>query len=155
QGYEFDAVIAASVLAREVADVEECLERLDRVHGLVRLVREQEFPDGTPTLRYRFVHVLYQNTLYADVPPSRRTEWSAAVAQALLDRYGRQNAVIASEAALLFEKARDWAQAAECFYLAARYPLRLHAHREAAVLARCGLDMLDRLPDSPDRARQE
>src|SRR6185295_2271708 len=96
QGYEFDAVIAAGVLTREVADVEERLERLDRVRGLVRLVREQEFPDGTPTLRYRFVHVLYQNTLYADIPPSRRAEWSAAVAQALLDRYGRQNAVIAS-----------------------------------------------------------
>jgi tetratricopeptide (TPR) repeat protein len=155
QGYEFDAAIAAGVLARNPADVEERLELLDRVQGLVRLVREQELPDGTLTLRYRFVHVLYQNALYAGASPSRRADWSAAVARALLAHHGSQNAVIASEAALLFEKARDWAQAAECFYLAARYPLRLHAHREAAVLARCGLKMLARLPDWPDRARQE
>lgn len=155
QGYEFDAAMAAGVLARNAAEVEERLELLDRVHGLVRLVREQEFPDGTLTLRYRFVHVLYQNALYAAVPPSRRAEWSEAVAHALLAHHGSQNAVVASEAALLFEKARAWAQAAECFYLAARNPLRMHAHREAAVLARCGLEMLARLPESPDRARQE
>ena len=68
----FDAAVAAGVLAQSAADVEERLERLDRVHGLVRLVREQELPDGTLTLRYRFVHVLYQNSLYANVPPSRR-----------------------------------------------------------------------------------
>jgi tRNA A-37 threonylcarbamoyl transferase component Bud32/tetratricopeptide (TPR) repeat protein len=155
QGYEFDAAIAAGVLARSAAEVEERLELLDRVHGLVRLVREHEFPDATVTLRYRFVHVLYQNALYAAVPPSRRAQWSAAVAQALLDHHGSQNAVIASEAALLFENARAWGRAAECFYLACRHPLRLHAHREAAVLARCGLEMLARMPENADRARQE
>jgi tetratricopeptide (TPR) repeat protein len=155
QGYQFDAAVAAEVLARSPADVEERLEVLDRVHGLLCLVREQEFPDGTLTLRYRFVHVLYQNSLYAAVPPARRAEWSSAVAKALLAHHGSENAVIASEAALLFEKARDWARAAECFELAARNPLRLHAHRETAVLARCGLETLDRLPESPDRSRQE
>lgn len=155
QGYEFDAFIAAEVLARNVADVEERLEYLERVHGLVCLVRELEFPDGTLTLRYRFVHVLYQNSLDAAAPPSRRSQWSAAVARALLSHHGKQNAVIASEAALLFEKARAWALAAECFYLAVRYPLCLHAHKEAAVLARRGLEMLARLPDSPERALQE
>jgi tRNA A-37 threonylcarbamoyl transferase component Bud32/tetratricopeptide (TPR) repeat protein len=155
QGYEFDAAIAAGILARKAADVEERLELLDRVHGLVRFVREHELADQTVTLRYRFVHVLYQNALYAAVPPARRAEWSAAVAQALLDHHGSQNAVIASEAALLFEKARAWAQAADCFYQAARHPLRLHAHRESAVLARRGLEVLARLPESADRARQE
>jgi len=155
QGYEFDAALAAGVLARSAADVEERLDLLDRVHGLVLLVREHELPDGTLTLRYRFVHLLYQNALYAAVPPSRRAEWSAAVAQALLTHHGSQNAVVASEAALLFEKARDWSSAAECFYLAARCPLRSHAHREAAVLARSGLAMLARMPETPDRARQE
>lgn len=155
QGYEFDAVVVAGVFGQTAADVEERLEHLDRVHGLVRLVREVELPDGTLTLRYRFVHVLYQNSLYASVPPSRRAEWSAAVAHALLAHHGNQNAVIASEAALLFKKARAWAKAAECFDLAARYPLRLHAHREAAVLARSGLEMLERLPETPERASQE
>src|SRR5262249_55666927 len=49
QGYEFDASIAAGVVARSVADVEERLELLDRVHGLVRFVREHELADQTVT----------------------------------------------------------------------------------------------------------
>jgi len=61
QGYEFEAAVVAQALARDAADVEEQLQGLERVHAFVKLVREHEFPDRTLTLRYRFVHVLYQN----------------------------------------------------------------------------------------------
>src|SRR5262249_57550006 len=81
QGYEFDSGVVAEVLDLDPAEVEERLEVLDRVHGLVALRREQEFPDGTLVLRYQFVHVLYQNTLYAALPPTRRAAWSAAAAE--------------------------------------------------------------------------
>lgn len=155
QGYEFDAAVVSSVLARDAAEVEERLERLDRGQGLVRLVREHEFPDGTLTLRYRFVHVLYQNSLYGLILPARRKQWCAAVAEALLDLHRGQRELPASELALLFENARDWLRAAHYFSRAARSPLRLHAHREAAMLARRGLEMLSRLPDSPARAHEE
>src|SRR5262249_32096822 len=56
QGYEFDSGVVARVLDLDAADVEERLDALDRVHALVRLRREQEFPDGTLVLRYQFVH---------------------------------------------------------------------------------------------------
>ena len=72
QGYEFDSAVVAQALARDAAEVEERLGELDRVHAFVRLVREQEFPDRTLMLRYRFVHVLYQNALYASLGPARR-----------------------------------------------------------------------------------
>ena len=42
---------------------------------------EHEFPDRTLTLRYGFVHVLYQNALYASLRPTRRAALSAAVAR--------------------------------------------------------------------------
>src|SRR5262249_47621424 len=58
QGHEFDSAVLAGALALDAADVEERLQVLDRVHGLVRLVRESEFPDHTLTLRHAFVHVL-------------------------------------------------------------------------------------------------
>ena len=76
QGPEFDSAVVAGVLGRDAAEVEERLDFLDRVHGLVRLVREHEFPDRTLTLRYRFVHVLYQNALYATLRPTRRASSS-------------------------------------------------------------------------------
>ena len=51
------------MLAQDPADTEDMLQSLDRVHGLVQLLREQEFPNQLFSLRYQFVHVLYQGAL--------------------------------------------------------------------------------------------
>src|SRR5262249_41487426 len=45
QGYEFDSAIVAGAMEMDAAEVEERLQRADQVHGLVRLLREYEFPD--------------------------------------------------------------------------------------------------------------
>jgi predicted ATPase len=155
QGPEFDAAVAARVLDRQAADVEERLEVLERVHALVRLVRQQAFPDGTFTLRYSFMHALYQNALYAALQPTRKADWSAAAAQALLGHYGEQSAAVAAELALLFEAARDPARAAHYFLQAAENAVRVSAHQEVIGLARRGLERLQQLPDTPERSRQE
>jgi adenylate cyclase len=155
QGYEFDSGVAARVLEMDAAEAEERLEVLDRIHGLVRLRREQEFPDGTLVLRYQFVHVLYQNALYATLRPTRRASYSGAVARVLLDHYGEQGGIIAGELALLLEAARDWGRAIEFFLAAAENAARVHAHQEAVVLARRGLDLLARVPDTIERSRRE
>jgi hypothetical protein len=102
QGQEFDAVVVSKALGLDAAEVEEQLEGLERVHGLVRLVRELELPDRTLTLRYRFVHVFYQKALYASLRPTRRAALSAAVARALVGHYGEKNALVAAELALLW-----------------------------------------------------
>ena len=120
QGYEFDSAVVARVLERDAAEVEDRLDELDRVHALVRMVREQEFPDRTLTLRYRFVHVLYQNALYASLGPTRRASLSAAVAQALQGFYGEKSGDVAAELALLLEAARDFSRAADYFLVAAQ-----------------------------------
>jgi predicted ATPase len=135
QGNEFDSAVMAKALALDEADVEEQLEELQRVHNLVRFVREHEFPDRTPTLRYRFVHVLYQNALYAMLRPTRRASLSAAVAQALLSYHGEQGGAMATELAFLFEAAREAARAADYFLVASQNATRVHANQEALVLA--------------------
>jgi predicted ATPase len=155
QGPEFQAAVVARILGREEAEVEERLGVLEQVHALVRLVREQEFPDGTLTLRYGFTHALYQNALYASLRPARKAAWSAAAAQALLGHYGENGTAVAGELALLFEAARDWPRAAEFFLLAAQNAARVFATQEVAELARRGLESLGKLPDAPAHARQE
>jgi predicted ATPase len=155
QGSEFEAAVLAVALARDAADVEEQLERMERVHAFVRLVGEHEFPDRTLTLRYRFVHVLYQNALYGSLRPTRRASLSAAVAQALVGYYGEKRADVAGELAMLWEAAREFARAADYFLLAAQNAARLFANQEAVMLARRGLKLLGALPDSPERDRQE
>ena len=155
QGYEFEAAVVAKALALDVAVVEERLDELDRVHEFVRQLREVELPAGVLTVRYRFVHVLYQNALYASLAPTRKTALSAAVAEALLEFYGDQAAAIASPVALLFEIARDPSRAVAYFLLAAQHAAAVFANQEAALLARRGLDLLSGLPSTPERIRQE
>src|SRR5207302_1430758 len=122
---------------------------------LVRPVREQAFPDGTLTVRYRFVHVLYQNALYAALRPTRKAAWSAAAAQALLGHYGDKAAAVAADLALLFEAARDRGRAADYYLAAAENAARVFAHHEAVALARRGLSLLEKIPDTPERVRRE
>ena len=154
QGYEFDSAVVARVLERDAAEVEDRLDELDRVHAFVRAVREQEFPDRTLTLRYRFVHVLYQNALYASLRPTRRASLSATVAQALLGYYGEKSEDVAAELALLLEAARDFSRAADYFLAAARNAARVFANQEAVVLAR-GESSCSHRCRTPPSARKE
>ena len=155
QGYEFDSTLVAKALALDPADVEERLETLERVYALAQLVSEREFPGHVLSLRYRFVHLLYQNALYASLRPTRRAQLSAAVAEAMLDLYGRQSGTVASELAFLFEAARDWSRASEQYLVAARNAIKVFANQEAATLAERGLATLRLLPDTAERAKQE
>jgi predicted ATPase len=155
QGYEFDAAIVAHVLGNDPADVEERLDRLDRVHAFVRAVREREFPDHTVTVRYRFVHVLYQNLLYATLTHARKIALALGVVRKMEASYGAHINDIAGEAAVLCEVGREFSRAADYFKTAARHAARVFAYQEAALLAQRGLDMLEKLPESPERKRQE
>jgi tetratricopeptide (TPR) repeat protein len=155
QGYEFDSAAIAKALEADVADIEERLALLERVHALIRKTGEEEYPGGQLTLRCRFVHVLYQNALYANLAPTRRVAFSVALAQALVGFYGERSGEIASKLGFLFEAGRDWASATRWFLVAANQATRVSANREAIALAERGLACLRALPDSPDRARLE
>jgi predicted ATPase len=155
QGHEFEAAVVARALALNSADVEEQLDQLGHVHAFIRLVGEREFPDRTLTVCYRFEHVLYQNALYASLGPTRRASLSAAVAQALVAYHGEKSAAVADELALLWEAAREFARAADCFLQAAQNATRLFANQEVLVLAHRGVELLKALPDAPDRNELE
>ena len=155
QGYEFDSPIVAQVLSLDADEIEERLEKLERVFAFVKLVREAEFPNGTLTLKYRFVHVLYQNALYASLRATRKATLSRDVALALEACYGERSASVANELALLWEAARDYARASDAFLQAARNAAQINAHREAVQLAERGLAALLKLPETPERNGRE
>jgi predicted ATPase len=155
QGAEFDSAVVASALEVDPGEVEERLESLERVHAFVRLIGEKEFPDHTLTLRYRFVHVLYQNALYALLRPTRRIALSSAMARVLLVFYGEKSSSVASELAHLFSIAREFAQATDYFLIAARDAVEVFAFEEAAALARRGLEMMRMTPEAPSRTQVE
>jgi predicted ATPase/predicted Ser/Thr protein kinase len=154
QGHEFDSTVVAGALSIPAAEVEERLQTLDRVHGLVRSVREHEFPDRTLTVRYIFVHILYQQALYHDLQPTRRVSLGAALARTL-ERHQGEHAGAAAELAWLYEVGRDFLRAARHSLRAAQNAASVFAHREAVVLARRGLRLLDTLPQTPESAALE
>jgi predicted ATPase len=155
QGYEFDSTAVAGALEIDAAAVEERLQILDRVHGLVRPVREYEFPDHTLTLRYAFVHALYQHALFTDLSPTRRAALAAGLAKTLERHHSHGSPATAAELACLYEVGRDFGRAAWLYGVAAPHAARIFAHREAIILARRGLRLLQALPDTPGRAALE
>ncbi len=155
QGYEFDSAVVAQALQLDAVEVEERLDKLDKVLAFVKLASEAEFPNGALTLKYRFVHVLYQNSLYLGLRATRKATLSREVAQALEGFYGPRSEGVANELALLWEVARDYARAVGFFFQAARNAVRVNAHREVVELSRRGLGALLKLPEGPERDRQE
>ncbi|MEK7832258.1 MAG: hypothetical protein AAB401_14280, partial [Acidobacteriota bacterium] len=155
QGYEFDSAVVAQVLNLDADEIEERLEKLERVFAFVKLTSESEFPSHELTLKYRFVHVLYQNALYASLRATRKATLSRDVALALEGCYGARSASVANELALLWEAARDYARAADSFLQAAGNAAQINAYREAVQLAERGLEALLKLPETPERDGRE
>ncbi|MGH9842543.1 MAG: protein kinase domain-containing protein [Blastocatellia bacterium] len=155
QGFEFDSAVVAQVLSLEADEVEERLETLERVFAFVKLTSETEFPNHALTLRYRFIHILYQSALYASLRATRKATLSREVAQTLEGFYGEKRASVANELAALYEAGREFAQAADYFRLAAEQAGRVFATQEAVTLARRGLALLPALPEGRERNEQE
>lgn len=155
QGRKCDSAVIASALGADPADVEERLQTLEKTHDFVKLLGEDELPDGTITVRYQFVHALYQNAFFDSLAPSRRSSLSASVAAALRRFHGDLNLDVAPELALLYEDARDFAHATVYFQLAAQENLRIHAYREAADLARRGLKLVANLSGEAEAIERE
>lgn len=151
QGYEFDAAVVAQSLDLDALVVEERLARLERDHRLVQRAEDADLPDGTPTARYEFVHVLYQHGLLDAMGPATKVAWSRRVAEALVEHGAGEDAGAAAELARLFEAGRGFERAARHYRVATAQALRLSAATEAVALARSGLDALDSVPESPGR----
>jgi tetratricopeptide (TPR) repeat protein len=149
QGHSFDSAIVARTLNLDTAEVEDRLETLDRIHGFVRRAGEREFPGGEISGRYRFVHVLYQNSLYASLSVSRRVSLSKAVGEALLELNGGEAAGSAAELGFLFETAREFERAASYFAAATEAALGIFAFDEASRLAKRAVGLVKRLPPTP------
>ena len=151
QGVEFDSAVISRALSIDPAEVEDRLQTLERVHRFVQCMDEREFLARIVSIRCRFVHVLYQNALYADLAPTRRATQSLAVAQSLIDLTGGAGRGTEAEVALLFESGREPERASQYFLAAARHAARVFAYPETIRLCERGLSALLSLPESHER----
>ena len=128
QGLEFNSSILASSAGVARTEIEDRLHVLSSVHGIVRPVDATPKSNEHTDLEFEFVHALHREALHASLTPTRKALVSGAVAQALLERDRDHVWDIASTLALLFEAARDPAQASEYALLAAEHSARLSGY---------------------------
>jgi DNA-binding winged helix-turn-helix (wHTH) protein/predicted ATPase len=154
-GAEFPTLAVAAGLVEEQSTVEARCEELARQRQFIQTCGAQELPNGESVMRYGFIHTLYQSVLYERVPASRRVQLHRRIGEEGETLYGERAREIAAELAMHFERGANYRQAVKYLQLAAENEILRFGYQEAVGLARRGLELLDRLNDTPERARQE
>ncbi len=149
-GISFSAAAAAG---EDVARTEELCERL--LGRFLRAAGTAEWPDGTVSGRYEFLHALYQEVLYRRLPESARIRAHQRLGARVERAFGERTAEVAGELAMHCERGRDLQRAVRFRGEAAKTALRRHAYREAIEHLQRGLELLQRLPEDGQRHRRE
>src|SRR5262249_41770650 len=113
---------------------------------LVDTLGEEELPDGTLSIRYRFAHALYQNVLYGDLVPKRRLVLHRQAGEQLVELHGEQAPRLAARLAMHFERGRDFARAVEYLMHAGDNAIRVYANDEAHEHYSRALGLVEKLP---------
>ena len=154
EGEEFLSTVLAALLEVDELALEERLDRLQRSHHLIQTRGEEELPDGSLAMRYRFAHALYQNFLYADLLSKRRALLHRQAGETLLRCYGRQTARIAMALATHFERGRDFTRAIEFLSQAGDNAVTIQAQAQALEHYGRGLELADKLSEEARLAVQ-
>ncbi|MGZ6777609.1 MAG: ATP-binding protein, partial [Mycobacterium sp.] len=126
-------------------------------HGLAQLVAaEFLYQYGSPPLAtYRFKHALIQDAAYQSLLKSTRQRHHQRIGAALESHFPDIVDTRPEVVAQHYTEAGLITQAVPYWLAAGRRALHAYANLEATNHARRGLELLARLPDSPERARQE
>jgi DNA-binding winged helix-turn-helix (wHTH) protein/predicted ATPase len=154
-GAEFSTLSVVAGLGEDRAAVETRCEELARRRQFIQDCGVQVLPTGEAVSRYGFIHALYQNVLYERMSVSRRIQLHRRIAERGEEVYGERAKEIAAELAMHFERGSHHKKAVKYLQQAADNAIRRFAYREAVGLARRGLELLLKLPVTPERAEQE
>jgi predicted ATPase len=154
-GFECSAAGVAAALGTDVIDVEQACDELARRHRFLEPHGVAEWPDGSACAQYRFVHQMFHDVVYEQIPPARRARMHQLVGLAIEAAWGERCAEEAASLAMHFEQGRDWPRQARYLQHAAHAAGQQYAHREAAHYLSRALAALDRLPGGARPAEQE
>jgi len=154
-GMDCSAIAISAGLEEDVVRIEEICDGLARKHHFLFPAYLAELPDHTITPRYRFIHALYLDVLYKRVAPTRRSQIHGRIGERGEAIYGERVGEIAAELAVHFEQSQDFARAVKYLLLAAENAIRRSADHEALALSRRGLELVETLPQSPQRDEQQ
>jgi DNA-binding winged helix-turn-helix (wHTH) protein/predicted ATPase len=147
-GVEFSTPALAAGLEEELDVVEARCSELAAQRQFIQDCGFHELPTGEVVTRYGFVHALYQNVLYERLPAARRVHLHRLIAERGEEVYGERAAEISAELAMHFERGRDYKRAVYYLKQGAENAIRRFAYQEAVGLARHGIELLSKLPNT-------
>ncbi len=154
-GTEFSTLAVAAGLEEDHEAIESQCDELARQRHFIQDCGIHVLPGGDAESRYGFIHALYQNVLYDRISPFRRVQLHRRIGEKGEALYGERASEISAELAMHFERGANYGQAAKYLQHAADNVLRRFAYHESVALSRRGLELIERLPDTPERAKQE
>jgi len=154
-GMTFSTVEVAAGCKQELETIETRCEQLARRGQFIAEAGFAEWPNGTPTISYRFHHALYQQGIYARLSSGQKVRVHRLIGERREEGYGEQVREIAGELALHFEQGRDYRRAVRYRQIAAEQALRRSGQHETMMHCLKGLELLAHLPGTSDRQRQE
>jgi tetratricopeptide (TPR) repeat protein len=154
-GAQFSIAAVATALETDEEALDERCEGLAWKGHFIQAAGIEEWPDGTVSGRYRFVHALYRDVLYDRVAPARRVRLHRRIAERKAAAFGERAGEIAGELAAHFEAAHDMRQAVAYHGRAGDNAVARHAEHEAIEHFTKALRQLATLPESPERRELE
>jgi DNA-binding winged helix-turn-helix (wHTH) protein/tetratricopeptide (TPR) repeat protein len=154
-GVEFAAAAVAAGGPLTAEEVERRCAVLARQGRFLRSLDPVEWPDGTVSAGFAFLHDVHRAVLYERVPAGRRARMHASVAVRLERAYGPAVHEHVTELATRFLHGRDDVKAVRYLQSAAEQALRRSAHGEAVQHLTVLLEALERLPEGADRDQAE
>jgi DNA-binding winged helix-turn-helix (wHTH) protein/tetratricopeptide (TPR) repeat protein len=154
QGVAFSGSVCAAVINGDVAEYENLYDSMAHRRRIVHEVGVQEFPVGTVSRRYEFLHALYREVLYQRQSSLRRRKLHRYIGERLEALYSPQPSEVGSELAHHFEESGDWPRTIKYQQLAADTAQQRHADSEVSTLMHRALSLVSRLPEM-DRASAE
>lgn len=151
----FTLAEVAAALNVEPLTCELNLARLAKEGLFLNALGTTEYPDGSLTESYTFVHVLYQNVGYSRVSVTRKTDYHRRIAFFLEKIFSDKNREVVSKLAVHFELGHEFMKAAEYLYQIAIVSVNLGAGVEAIVSLERALQILCKSPPTLERYRLE
>jgi tetratricopeptide (TPR) repeat protein len=154
QGEEFLSVLVAESLSQCELLIEERLEKLTRIHGILKSTSETELPDGTYAVKCRFSHALHQNVLYQGTLSRRRVLMHRQAGELLERHHAGQTPAIAGQLAMHFERGREFGRAIDYLVSAGDTAIARCAHAEAVERYTQALNLVPKLPEADHSTRR-
>ena len=139
----------------ELVEIEERCDALAARQAVLVGAGGAEWPDGTVSARYRFVHQMYREVLYERLTPARRAHVHRRIGERLASGYGHRAVEVAADLAVHFERSGDWVAAGTHLTVAATTALGRSAYPEARAGIGRALELMDRVSDPAARDHLE